>query len=108
MHVRVPAHTLDTNVCSELHTAANVMLGNVGARMEKILGMRGETGSPNRKFLIRWKGYGPEHDQCEPRRNIHPDLIKEYLHANNLYDHEWPGERCPRSKNSYAMVQFQA
>ena len=47
--------------------------------VEKILDMTGETGSPNRKFLIRWKGYGPEHDQWEPRSHLHPDLINEYL-----------------------------
>ena len=63
--------------------------------VEKILDVRGDTGSPDRKFLIRWKGYGPEHDQWEPRRHIHPSLINEYLLANNLYDHGWPGERCP-------------
>ena len=61
--------------------------------VSKILDARGETGS--REFLIRWKGYGAEHDLWEPRKNIHPELISEYLHANNLYDHEWPGERCP-------------
>ena len=63
--------------------------------VDKILDVRGEMGSQNRKFLIRWKGYGPEHDQWEPYNHIHPDLIQEYLHANNLYDHEWPGKRCP-------------
>ena len=63
--------------------------------VEKILDMEGETGSPARKFLIRWKGYGPEEDLWESRHHLHPDLINEYLHANNLYDHSWPGERCP-------------
>ena len=63
--------------------------------VDKILAMRGKTGSKKREFLVRWQGYGPEDDQWEPRNHIHPDLIKEYLLANNLYDHEWPGARCP-------------
>ena len=67
--------------------------------VEKILDVQGATGTPERKFLIRWAGYGPEHDQWEPRKNVHPELINEYLHANNLYDHEWPGERCPWCDN---------
>ena len=60
--------------------------------VDRILDIKGNTGSKDRKFLIRWKGYGPEHDQWEPREHIHPSLINEYLHANNLYDHEWPGK----------------
>ena len=63
--------------------------------VEKILDVQGGTGSPDRKFLIRLKGYGPEDDLWEPRNNIHPDLINDYLLANNLYDHAWPGSRCP-------------
>ena len=30
-----------------------------------------------------------------PRNHVHPELIKEYLLANNLYDHFWQGARCP-------------
>ena len=63
--------------------------------VDRILDVKGATGSNEREFLIRWKGYGAEHDQWRPRRDVHPDLINEYLHANSLYDHEWPGDRCP-------------
>ena len=63
--------------------------------VDKILAVRGETGSNKREFLVRWKGYGPEDDQWEPRQHLHPSLINEYLMANNLYDHSWQGARCP-------------
>ena len=63
--------------------------------VDKLLQVRGEVGSADREFLVRWQGYGPEDDSWEPRRHIHPDLINEYLHANNLYDHDWPGKRYP-------------
>ena len=34
--------------------------------VDKILAVRGPTGSPKREFLVRWRGYGPEDDQWEP------------------------------------------
>ncbi|KAJ9530489.1 hypothetical protein QJQ45_012484 [Haematococcus lacustris] len=30
------------------------------------------------EYLVRWAGYGPEHDLWEPAKNISKDLIKEY------------------------------
>ena len=63
--------------------------------VEKILAVAGDTGSPNRKFLVRWKGYGPDSDTWEGRNNLHPELINDFLRANNLYDHNWQGVRCP-------------
>ena len=63
--------------------------------VDRILKVTGTTGSPARRFLIRWQGYGSEHDTWEPRRNLHPDLVNEFLHANGLYDHNWRGARCP-------------
>ena len=63
--------------------------------VDRILEVRGATGSPRRKFKIRWKGYGPDDDTWEDRNNLHPDLINEFLLANDLYDHSWRGSRCP-------------
>ena len=63
---------------------------------EKILKVKGETGSPKRRFLVRWEGYDSSHDTWEPRKNLQRDLVNSFLLANNLYDHEWHGERCPR------------
>ena len=63
--------------------------------VDKLLAVRGSTGSPKREFLVRWEGYGPEDDTWEPRQNVSPKTIKEFLLSNGLYDHEWQGERCP-------------
>ena len=63
--------------------------------MDKILAVKDETGSQNRKFLVRWEGYGDEHDSWQPRNNLPPAVVNEFLIANNLYDFEWPGGRCP-------------
>ena len=63
--------------------------------VDSILDVRGETGSPKRQFLVRWAGYGPEHDQWVARKNIYPAAVNEFLQANGLYEHDWPGARCP-------------
>ena len=56
--------------------------------VDKILAVRGDVGSPKRRFLVRWQGYGPEEDRWEPRRNLPKGLIKDFLVANNLYAHD--------------------
>ena len=63
--------------------------------VDKILAVKGATGSPLRRFLIRWEGYGPESDTWEPRKNLQSAMVNSFLHANGLYDHNWHGARCP-------------
>ena len=62
--------------------------------IEKILEVSGDTGSPKRHFKVWWVGYGADYDTWEPFYNLFPNMIKEYLLANNLYDHVWSGARC--------------
>ena len=57
-----------------------------------ILDVRGDVGSPKREFLVSWQGY--DQQSWEPRHHLHPVLINNYLHANNLYNHTWQGARC--------------
>ena len=64
--------------------------------MEKILAVRGAEGSPSRRFLVRWEGFGPEDDTWEPYSNLPPEAIKTFLLTNNLYNHLWQGARCER------------
>ena len=63
--------------------------------IDGILDSRGPANSSRQQFLIKWKGYGEEHDSWQPRGNIDPDYVKEYLQANGQYDYSWPGPRCP-------------
>ena len=62
---------------------------------EKILAATGDTGTASRRFKVRWQGYGQESDTWEPYSHLPPHLIKEFLVANDLYVHDWPGARCP-------------
>ena len=51
--------------------------------VEKILNMRRPKRGP-REFLIRWLGFGPEHDTWEPEPNLHlfgPHMVENYLLA---------------------------
>ena len=50
--------------------------------VEQILDVRGALGSKERQFLIRWKGFGTEHDSWQPRGNIYPGAINEFLKTN--------------------------
>ena len=61
--------------------------------IDKITAVVGDTGSVNRRFKARWTGYGEEEDTWEPYSHLPPNLITEFLLANDLYDHEWPGSR---------------
>ena len=61
---------------------------------ERILDVSGATGSPQRRFKIRWEGYGADDDTWEPYSHLPPQMIKEFLIANDLYDHAWAGVRC--------------
>ena len=63
--------------------------------VDRILAVRGELGSPRRRFRVQWQGYGAEHNSWEPRQNLPPGMINDYLLANNEYEHNWVGERCP-------------
>ncbi len=60
-----------------------------------MISIRSYIGSALRRFKVRWKGYGEDDDTWEPRSHLPPHLIKEFLLANELYDFNWPGERCP-------------
>ena len=50
--------------------------------------------SASGKFKVRWRGYGPEADTWEPRNNLHPETVNEFLKTNGQYDYEWSGPRC--------------
>ena len=62
---------------------------------EKIIGVREKTGSPKQRFVVRWQGYGEDDDTLEPYSNLPPYMIKEFLIANDEYDFNWKGARCP-------------
>ena len=47
-----------------------------------------------REFKVRWEGYSEDHDTWEPRENLTPAAINEFLIANGLYDHD-NTTRCP-------------
>ena len=63
--------------------------------VDKIVAVEGEAGSSTRRFTVRWQGYGAEDDTQEPYSNLPPHMIKEYLIANDIYNFNWPGARCP-------------
>jgi len=62
--------------------------------IDRILEVVGEAGSALRRFKVRWSGYGVKDDTLEPYSHLPPNMIKEFLIANDKYDHDWSGERC--------------
>ncbi len=46
--------------------------------MEEVLEHRGS--GKNVKFLVHWKGYGPEHNTWEPQRHLRnaPEVLEKY------------------------------
>ena len=60
--------------------------------LDKILDVKGDCGSPLRRFLVSWQGYDDQ--TWEPYENLPPNEIKEFLLANNLYNYDWEGARC--------------
>ena len=60
--------------------------------VDRILDTRWKHGK--REFKVRWSGYSPKHDTWEPRTNLTPAAVNEFLKANNLYDYS-KTSRCP-------------
>ena len=63
---------------------------------DKIIDVKGATGTAKRKFKVRWDGYGANDDTWEPRSHLPPKMITEFLKTNGLYDYNWSGARCPK------------
>ena len=47
-----------------------------------------------RQFKVRWSGYSADHDTWEPRENLAPAAVNEFLKANGLYNYD-NTTRCP-------------
>ena len=69
--------------------------------VEKILDFRRtdpKSGTPigygKTEFLVKWKGYSSKENQWLPYENVAPDVIKEFLQKNGLWDEQWE-HRCP-------------
>ena len=55
-----------------------------GYEVEKVIGQRALKDGTI-EYNLLWKGYGREHDSWQPRRNIDPDYVSDYLKANNFF-----------------------
>ena len=53
--------------------------GDAVFTVDRILDHRDGSGKILKEFLIRWEGYGPEHDSWEPEANLlDPQLVQDY------------------------------
>ena len=71
--------------------------------VDKILVVKNDimpVGLGSANFLIKWKGYGHEHNLWVPYKNVTKCAITEYLQNNGKYDYAW-AHRCKRSFSKY-------
>jgi hypothetical protein len=64
-------------------SSVNSSGGDDGVYEVEALLAEDETGA-GRGFLIRWAGWGPEHDSWEPEANVAPQLVSDFRHERGL------------------------
>jgi Chromo (CHRromatin Organisation MOdifier) domain len=64
--------------------------GTLETEAEAILDVSLSANGKPKKYLVRWKGYGPEHNTWEPVRNV--------VHSQELVDEWWDMQTRRKSK----------
>jgi Chromo (CHRromatin Organisation MOdifier) domain len=64
--------------------------------VEKIIGHRYNRSKRRREYLVRWKGYGPEHDTFEPEIGLWNAFSRLREYCQTLEEHGGMNEDSTR------------
>jgi hypothetical protein len=75
---RRPAHLGPTEEAQQPEALVEDPRGGTWWEVEDVVAHRGRRGKPGRRFLVRYKGFGPSYDEWKTEKDVSAKLIEEY------------------------------
>ena len=75
---RRPAHLGPTEEAQQPEALVEDPRGGTWWEVEDVVAHRGRRGKPGRRFLVRYKGFGPSYDEWKTEKDVSAKLVEEY------------------------------